>query len=51
MALIELVELKKQIEDLLEKQFIRPGVSPWGAPILLVRRKTKVLHYVWIIGS
>jgi len=29
----ELVELKKQIEELLEKQFIRPSASPWGAPI------------------
>ncbi|XP_052723787.1 uncharacterized protein LOC128193740 [Vigna angularis] len=29
MAPAELVELKKQIEDLLEKQFIRPSASPW----------------------
>jgi len=35
----ELVELKKQIEDLLEKKFIRPSVSPWGAPVLLVKKK------------
>ena len=35
----ELVELKKQLEELLEKQFIRPSVSPWGAPILLVKKK------------
>jgi len=39
MALVELVELKKQIEDLLEKKFIRPSASPWGAPILLVKKK------------
>jgi len=26
----KLVELKKQIEELLEKQFITPSVSPWG---------------------
>ncbi|XP_052726148.1 uncharacterized protein LOC108322100 [Vigna angularis] len=39
MALAELAELKKQIEELLEKQFIRPSVSPWGAPILLVKKK------------
>ncbi|XP_068502889.1 uncharacterized protein [Phaseolus vulgaris] len=39
MAAIELVELKKQLEDLLEKQFIRPSVSPWGAPMLLVKKK------------
>ena len=35
----ELVELKKQLEELLEKQLIRPSVSPWGAPILLVKKK------------
>ena len=35
----ELAELKKQLEDLLEKQFIRPSVSPWGAPVLLVKKK------------
>jgi len=39
MAPAELVELKKQIEELLEKQFIRPSVSPWGAPVLLVKKK------------
>jgi len=35
----ELAELKKQLEDLLEKQFIRPSVSPWGTPVLLVKKK------------
>jgi len=30
MAPTELIELKKQVKDLLEKQFIRPNVSPWG---------------------
>jgi len=39
MALAELAELKKQIEDLLEKKFIRPSASPWGAPVLLVKKK------------
>jgi len=39
MAPAELVELKKQIEELLEKQFIRPSVSPWGALVLLVKKK------------
>nr|UBX54593.1 transposon Ty3-I Gag-Pol polyprotein [Lupinus angustifolius] len=28
MALLELTELKKQLEDLLQKQFVRPSVSP-----------------------
>ena len=39
MAPVELVELKKKIEELLEKQFIRPSVSPWGALVLLVKKK------------
>ncbi|XP_075096366.1 uncharacterized protein LOC142174466 [Nicotiana tabacum] len=39
MALAELRELKGQLEDLLEKGFIRPSVSPWGAPVLFVRKK------------
>jgi len=32
----ELAELKKQIEDLLEKYFIRPSASPRGAPVILL---------------
>jgi len=35
----ELAELEKQIEDLLEKKFIRLSASPWGAPVLLVKKK------------
>src|SRR3954463_3136943 len=39
MSASELNELKSQLEDLLEKKFIRPSVSPWGAPVLLVKKK------------
>ena len=39
MSASELGELKKQLEDLLEKQYIRLSVSPWGAPVLLVKKK------------
>uniref|UniRef100_A0A1S2Z8R5 Uncharacterized protein LOC101491348 n=1 Tax=Cicer arietinum TaxID=3827 RepID=A0A1S2Z8R5_CICAR len=39
MSTSELSELKNQLEDLLSKQFIRPSVSPWGAPVLLVKKK------------
>jgi hypothetical protein len=35
----DLIELKKQIEELLEKGFIRPSSSPWGAPVLFVKKK------------
>nr|KYP40142.1 Transposon Ty3-I Gag-Pol polyprotein [Cajanus cajan] len=38
MSPAELVELKKQVEDLLEKQMVRPSVSPWGALVLLVKK-------------
>jgi hypothetical protein len=39
MSPLELRELKSQLEDLLQKHFIRPSVSPWGAPVLLVKKK------------
>ena len=39
MSASELSELKKQLEDLLEKKFVRLSVSPWGAPVLLVKKK------------
>ncbi|XP_074277697.1 uncharacterized protein LOC141601323 [Silene latifolia] len=34
MAPVEMQELKKQLDDLIEKGFIRPSVSPWGALVL-----------------
>ena len=39
MAPMELKELKLQLQELLEKRFIRPSVSPWGAPVLFVKKK------------
>ncbi|XP_060192697.1 uncharacterized protein LOC132622171 [Lycium barbarum] len=39
MAPAELKELKDQLKDLLEKGFIRPSSSPWGAPVLFVQKK------------
>ena len=39
MAPKEMEELKVQLEELLEKGYIRPSVSPWGAPVLFVRKK------------
>jgi hypothetical protein len=35
----ELEELKKQLKELLEKGFIRPSASPWGAPVIFVDKK------------
>ena len=37
----ELRELKAQLEELLSKGFIRPSISPWGAPVLFVKKKKK----------
>ncbi|WRX16497.1 hypothetical protein QQP08_008984 [Theobroma cacao] len=39
MAPTELKELKDQLKDLFDKGFIRPSVSPWGAPMLFVKKK------------
>ena len=39
MAPSELQELKTQLQDLIDKGFIRPSVSPWGAPVLFVKKK------------
>jgi len=35
----ELIELKMQLQELLDKGYIRPSVSPWGAPVLFVKKK------------
>jgi hypothetical protein len=37
----ELVELKKQIDELLEKGYIRPSTSPWAALVLFVEKKDR----------
>ncbi|KAH0665419.1 hypothetical protein KY285_026625 [Solanum tuberosum] len=39
MAPTKLRELKVQIQELLDKGFIRPSASPWGAPVLFVKKK------------
>ena len=38
MAPLELKELKIQLQELLDKGFIRPNVSPWGAHVLFVKK-------------
>ena len=35
----ELKELMSQLDELLQKGFIRPSVSPWDAPVLFVKKK------------
>ena len=35
----ELAELKKQLQELLDKGYIRPSTSPWGCPALFVKKE------------
>eukprot|EP00253_Pinus_taeda_P012331 PITA_12331 len=44
MSVPELTELKMQLQELLDKNYIRPSVSPWGAPVLFVRKKDGTLR-------
>ena len=47
MAFVELKELKEQLQELLDKSFVRPSTSPWGAPVLFVKKKrwyTSTVH-------
>jgi len=39
MATDELKDLKEQLQELQEKGYIRPSSSPWGSPVLFVRKK------------
>jgi hypothetical protein len=39
MATLELAELKEHNKELLEKGFIHPSSSPWGAPVIFVLKK------------
>nr|GFA74409.1 reverse transcriptase [Tanacetum cinerariifolium] len=35
---VELKELKEQLQEMLENDFIRPSVAPWGASVLFVKK-------------
>jgi hypothetical protein len=39
MAANQLAELKEQLQELLDKGYIRPSASPWGAPVIFVLKK------------
>src|SRR5438128_6959802 len=39
MTAAELAELKEQIRDPLNKGYIKPSASPWGSPVLFVKKK------------
>ncbi|XP_075515814.1 uncharacterized protein LOC142550625 [Primulina tabacum] len=42
MAPSELKELKLQLQELMDKKYVRPSTSPWGAPVLFVKRKMEL---------
>ena len=44
MSTPEMLELKMQLQELLEKKYIRPSVSPWGASVLFVKKKYGTLR-------
>jgi hypothetical protein len=44
MSTPELKELQMQLEELLKKGYICPSVSPWGAPVLFVKKKDGTLR-------
>ena len=42
--ILELNELKLQLQELIDKNYVRPSVSPWGAPVLFVKNKDGILR-------
>jgi hypothetical protein len=44
LTLLELEELKRQLQPLLEKGFIRPSTSAYASPVLFVKKKTGELR-------
>jgi hypothetical protein len=40
----KLVELKIQLKEMLDKGYIRPNVSLWGAPTLFIKKKDGTLR-------
>ena len=43
MNILELHELKSQLKELIDKKYIIPSVSPWGAPVIFVKKKDGTL--------
>jgi hypothetical protein len=43
MSTLELIELKLQLKEMMDKDFIRPNVSPWGAPAMFLKKKDGTL--------
>ena len=43
MNILELNELKSQLKELIDKKYIQPSVSPWGALVIFVKKKDKTM--------
>ena len=43
MNILELIELNSQLKEVIDKNYIRPSVSPWGAPVIFVKKKDGTL--------
>ncbi|GKF81468.1 hypothetical protein Tco_0240070 [Tanacetum coccineum] len=46
LAPTEMQDLLNQLKELQEKGFIRPSSSPWGAPVLFVKKEGWFVPYV-----
>ena len=44
MNILELNELKLQLKELIDKKYIRPSMSPWGAHVIFVKKKDGTLR-------
>ena len=44
MSTPQLVELKLQLKEMLDKGYIRPSVAPWGTPVFFVKSKDGTLR-------
>nr|GEX20944.1 putative reverse transcriptase domain-containing protein [Tanacetum cinerariifolium] len=44
LAPLEMQELSNQLQELIDRDFIRPSTSPWGAPVLFVKKKDKTFR-------
>ena len=40
----ELAELKTQLQELIDKGFVQPSLSPWGCPAIFVKKKDETLR-------
>lgn len=43
MSTLQLLELKLQLQELMDNKYIRPSVPPWGVPILFINKKDQTL--------